>query len=152
MQVHEWEEYLEQVTNHVRFKYDHPDIRLELRAHLEDRTEDFLLEGCSLEEAQHQALLVMGDAKEVGEALDREHSPLLGWLWRLIHWAVIAMLVLLIPSMLNTTLHTVYSAVQIVRGYQGFDYDRGEEYGELVSVVRSDARGKVDDVHIATES
>ncbi|MCI5479869.1 MAG: hypothetical protein MR416_01595 [Lachnospiraceae bacterium] len=51
MQVHEWEEYLEQVTNHVRFKYDHPDIRLELRAHLEDRTEDFLLEGCSLEEA-----------------------------------------------------------------------------------------------------
>ena len=38
------------------------------------------------------------------------------------------------------------------RGYQGFDYDRGEEYGELVFVVRSDARGKVDDVHIATES
>ena len=145
MKVHEWEEYLEQVTKHVRFKKDHLSIRSELRAHMEDRMEEFLEDGYTEEEAQRMALEVMGDAGEVGEALDKEHSPFLGWVWWLVRACRIAMVLLLLPTMLNMVLVTGYTVFDIIQGY---DILPEEKYGELIFLTKPDARGRIDDVHI----
>lgn len=145
MKVYEWDEYIKEVTGYVRFKQDHLDIRLELQAHLEDRMEDFLEDGCSEEEAKRMALEVMGDAREVGEALDKEHGPVLGWIWWFIRACRILMVVLLIPTVINMVLITGYTAFDVLRG---FDILPEDQYGELIFLTKPDVKGQIDDVHI----
>jgi len=148
MMVPEWEAYLDKVTSFVRFAYDRPGIREEMRGHLEDRMEDFMEAGMEREEAQCRALEVMGDAKEIGEALDKEHSPLLGWIWRVIHWAVIAAAVLLLPTVFNFVLGAVYSIADGVQGYHCISEDIA---GELVYAHEPDVRGRIDNVNIVID-
>ena len=73
--------YCDQVCAHVRFHPDHPAIRAELTAHLEDRYRSILdrQPDLPLFEAGDRAVAAMGDPAELGRALDAAHSPLLGW-------------------------------------------------------------------------
>ena len=75
------EEWLDAVCAQVRFKPDRPGIRAELLAHLEDRETALTAGGWPEAEARAAAVAAMGDAAQVGAALDRAHSPLLGRLW-----------------------------------------------------------------------
>lgn len=77
-----WEDYITDVLSQVKFQYDHPEIRQELEGHFEDRYEALLQGGTEETIAQKRVLECMGNAHEVGKALNQEHSPILGWLWR----------------------------------------------------------------------
>ncbi|WP_130862929.1 permease prefix domain 1-containing protein [Bacilliculturomica massiliensis] len=81
------DQFLSQVLSCVRFRYDHAVIRQELLDHIEDRKDNYMEEGVKDGEAEILAVSCMGDARELGEALNREHSPLLGWIWRISGWA-----------------------------------------------------------------
>ena len=66
------------VCQEVRFRPDRRSIEAELRTHYEDHVKDLLRLGRSRELAEERALAAMGDAREVGRALDRVHKPWLG--------------------------------------------------------------------------
>ena len=57
-------------------------------------------EEISREEAERRAIAAMGDPEEIGEALNREHSPLLGWLWLISKWLMVGLTVLLLGVLL----------------------------------------------------
>lgn len=136
----EWDAYVKQVTDCVVFRYDRADIRAELLAHLEDHTQCLMEEeGIPEEAAAQMALLAMGDAKEVGEALNKEHNPLLGWVYRISRWALGILIVLNLPTVLSAAMVVVLSFSQMVMGY---DAPRTEEYGEVVWEIDPDVKGK----------
>ena len=74
-------EWRDTVTAQVRFKPDRKAIAKELTAHYEDHVYDLERVGYERKLAKQRALAAMGDAAEVGRALDRVHKPWLGWMW-----------------------------------------------------------------------
>lgn len=86
-----WGKFASEVVKEVKFKYDHTAIRQELVEHMEELYEDLRAEGMDAHVAEIMAVEYMGDAAEIGKALNEEHSPLLGWIWRMSRWAVAAM-------------------------------------------------------------
>lgn len=83
-----WGKFASEVLKEVGFKYDHNAIRQELVEHMEELYEDLQAEGMDAHVAEVMAVEYMGDAAEIGKALNEEHSPLLGWVWRVSRWAV----------------------------------------------------------------
>lgn len=71
------------VTDRVRFRPDRRAIARELRGHYEDRLAALTAAGMPEDAAKDRALRAMGDAEEIGRALDRCHKPGLGWCWQL---------------------------------------------------------------------
>lgn len=67
------------VAAYIRFKPDRPEVEREIMAHLEDRRDAYIGRGFEREEAERKAVAAMGDPEEIGRALDRLHSPVLGW-------------------------------------------------------------------------
>ena len=72
--------WVDAVCEQVRFWPDRKSIARELRVHYEDHVRDLLRLGRDPEAAE-RALSAMGNAQEVGRALNRVHKPWLGWLW-----------------------------------------------------------------------
>ena len=83
-----WGKFASEVLKEVKFKYDHNAIRQELVEHMEELYEDLRAEGMDVPVAEVMAVEYMGNAAEIGKALNEEHSPLLGWIWRVSRWAV----------------------------------------------------------------
>lgn len=81
MHVPDWEKYLKEVLSHVKFKYDHNPIYVELSNHMEDRYGDFIAEGMNEEQGKKAVITCMGDADTLGEELNKAHSPVIGWIW-----------------------------------------------------------------------
>lgn len=93
MRVPDWEEYLKQVFSYVKFEYDHNSIYFELSEHMEDRYEDFVMEGMDKEAAQKPVLTCMGDANAIGVELNKAHSPLIDWIWRSLKTVLISLII-----------------------------------------------------------
>ena len=74
-------EWCDQVIGQIRFWIDHNKIRAELEDHIEDRCAALEELNYPPELAAERTLAAMGDPVEVGRALDKEHSPWMGWLW-----------------------------------------------------------------------
>ena len=89
-QIDRW---CDEVVGLVRFQPDRAAIKKELRDHYEDSVEDFLRIGYEEELAKSRALQSMGDAEEVGRAMDRAHKPWLGRLWQ-VSWIVLLLSVM----------------------------------------------------------
>lgn len=73
--------WVDAVCEQVRFRPDRKAIARELRVHYDDHVRDLLRLGRDPELAAERALAAMGNAQEVGQALDKVHKPWLGWLW-----------------------------------------------------------------------
>ncbi len=101
MKEEKWQAYLKEVLSFVRFRYDHRAIRRELNEHMEDLYEELQADGFSEEAAAEAVLQYMGDAEEIGRALDKEHGVLLGWLWRGARAAVIVLLLVNLPLLFS---------------------------------------------------
>ena len=70
--------WVDAVCEQVRFQPDRKGIARELRVHYEDHVRDLLRLGRDPALAEERALEAMGNAQEVGRALDRVHKPWLG--------------------------------------------------------------------------
>ena len=75
-------EFIKKVVKRVHFIPDRYEIEQELAGHIEDSVL-FLQEeeGLSQQEAEKAALERMGDPDEIGIALNRQHNPVLGYIW-----------------------------------------------------------------------
>lgn len=74
-------QWCDDVVQQVRFRPDRAAIGRELTDHYQDHVRDLERVGYDRKLAEQRALTAMGDAEEVGRALDRVHRPWLGWLW-----------------------------------------------------------------------
>ena len=86
------------VCQEVRFRPDRRSIEFELRDHYEDHVQDLLRLGRSRETAEQRALEAMGNAQEVGWALDKIHKPWLGWLWEVSRCLALVLTVLALSA------------------------------------------------------
>lgn len=75
----EWDGWLDLAVSQLRWKQAAPHIRKELEAHLEDAAGAYTKAGQNPEQAEKSALREMGDAVEVGLALDGVHRPKGQW-------------------------------------------------------------------------
>ena len=87
--------WINAVCEQVRFRPDHRSIEFELRDHYEEHVRDLIRLGRPRELAEERALEAMGNAQEVGRALDKVHKPWLGWLWEVSRFLVLALALLL---------------------------------------------------------
>ncbi len=74
-------EFLDTVLSYVKFPFDKEDIRMELQEHIWDRIDYYTQQGLTYYEAEEKAIKDMGDPKEIGIQLNKEHHPLIGWLY-----------------------------------------------------------------------
>lgn len=88
------DEFLEKVVSQVKFILDRDKIRLELNDHIMNNVEYYTQSGYDLIDAERFALKDMGDPKEIGVLLNKEHNPIIGWIWKFSQIAVVILLVL----------------------------------------------------------
>ena len=72
--------YCEQVSEQIRWKRMRGVVTRELEQHLCDQQDAYLAQGKEEEEAARMAVAQMGDARTVGQALDKAHRPQTPWL------------------------------------------------------------------------
>lgn len=88
------EEFLISVLSYVKFSFDHKAIKGELQDHLIDKIEAYIEQGYGEEKAEQMAISDMGEAQEIGLELNREHNPIVGWLWRVSHIVVVIFIIM----------------------------------------------------------
>lgn len=76
-------EFLKIVSKQIHFFLDREKIEKELSDHIEDSTLDLMEEGYSEIEAQKLAVFQMGNPIEIGQQLNRQHHPVIGYCWLL---------------------------------------------------------------------
>jgi hypothetical protein len=81
--------FLNTIISYIKFPFDRNDIWNELENHMLDKIEYYTNEGYNKEEAEEKTINDMGDAKEIGERLNKEHNPIIGWLWKITNLLVI---------------------------------------------------------------
>ena len=92
-------DYCRQVAEQIRWKRACPAVVQELEQHLLDQQEAYLNQGYGEEEAARMAVEQMGDARQVGQALNRAHRPQTPW------FPLVATVgLLLMGALLQTTL------------------------------------------------
>ena len=74
------QEFIDRILKEIKFPLVKKEIREELTAHIEDKTREMIVEEeMSRENALLSAMEEMGDAEEIGKALNDVHRPFLGW-------------------------------------------------------------------------
>lgn len=133
--------FLDRVVQHVRFRPDRGAVRRELAGHLDDSAAALQqAEGMDAETAYAQAVENMGDPDEIGRALDRAHSPLLGWTWLVSKVLCILVCVLLgAPMVIGTVVSagmSVYSMVDYSKDNVEFEapVDTWVDVGETLEL------------------
>ncbi len=131
--------YTQEVLKYIRFKYDRFDIGQELDEHIED----MLSEAGEMTDEEKEKFIRenMGDPKEVGEELDKEHKLLLGWLWRISRFLMIILIILNLPNALNAVIMAGNAVLAPIQGYQ-------IDKSQVENSIKTHITGKIDDTHI----
>jgi hypothetical protein len=83
------DKFLTEVLSYVKFPFDRPNIKAELECHILDKIDYYMEQGYDLEKAEQLSISDMGDAKDIGTELNKQHNPILGWLWKITNTLVI---------------------------------------------------------------
>ena len=100
--------YIEEILKYVKFSFAHDEIEAELSAHLDDAREYFVEAGLSEEGAEDRAIQNMGDAEEIGKALNKEHKPWIGRLHILSKWILGILIFAVVTSIFASDFHKAY--------------------------------------------
>lgn len=85
--------FLDGVLSYIKFYPDRADIRSELEGHILDKRDDYIREGYDKETAENMSINDMGDTKMIGIELNKQHNPLLGWVWMITNGIVILLII-----------------------------------------------------------
>lgn len=112
------EEYLKVVRKEIKYIFDRDVIEKELNEHIQDSILDLISEGYSYEDAKIQAVSQMGDPKELGKLLNKEHHPLIGYLYSFTQ----VIIYLLIVPIIISSLYVLYNISGIMFEHKTDDY------------------------------
>lgn len=144
MRSPEWEKYVKDILSYVKFKYDHNDIYFEIMEHMEDLYNELVDEGIDENEAIKLTVEYMGDSKEIGRALNKEHNPFIGWIYRILKYCVVLLVVLNIIPVFTLVL-SVFSSIHSFFWIN----ENIEEEGKNIAVIQEiDETRKIDDIYI----
>ncbi len=101
------EDFVRTVIKHIRYKPDRKDIQLEIEDHINDRLDALLSQGINEKEAEIKVIQCMGDPHHLGAALNKEHNPLLGYLWQLSNVLLLMIVMLLITQQIAPIVGTL---------------------------------------------
>lgn len=103
------DEFLKIVLSYIKFSFDREDIKLELEAHILDKIDYYVEQGYHKEKAEELALKDMRNPEEIGIQLNKEHNPIIGWIWRLTNIAVAIFIIITISTAASFTLNIIFS-------------------------------------------
>lgn len=83
------DKFLEEVLSYVKFPFDRNDIKTELECHILEKIDYYTEQGFDEEKAEQLSINDMGSAKEIGMELNKQHNPLLGWIWKITNVIVV---------------------------------------------------------------
>lgn len=92
------DQYLNDILYYIKLPFDRETIRMELEDHIAEKIDYYFytLKVVDKETAEQLALKDMGDAEEIGLALNKQHNPLIGWIWKITNIMVALLIILLI--------------------------------------------------------
>lgn len=142
------EKWLDEALREIRFFPDRKKVRRELEEHLEDRICEYaeMLEADGMnaddacKAAEEKAVSAMGDPRETGRQLNREHKPLLGFLW-LGSW-ILVIVMLCVAIGVGVFLCKEKNYVLFQTEYTDEDYDRlrdsyiEQHYGDNPEIMK----------------
>lgn len=108
--------FLDQVTGEVKWREAHSSIRAELGDHMAEHWADLQQEGWDENAAQEQAILAMGDAKSIGQSLNKLHKPQLCWAFLGLALVLTALGLVNIALTVNVYGNTGYFVVSALKG------------------------------------
>lgn len=103
------DKFIDEVISYIKFPFDRADIRKELESHILDKMEYYDSRGIDKVTAEELTLRDMGNPKEIGIALNKEHNFILGWMYRITNVLVTIFLIIIIFSFSITLLGTIFS-------------------------------------------
>lgn len=140
-----WNAYIDEILSFVKFRYDHKAIRRELAEHMEDLYEDLQAEGMDALIAEQMTVEYMGQTDEIGEGLNRAHSPVLGWMWWISRAFFLVVLLLSITPILHDVYYRGSAALARLSEYPE------KEYGNLLWTVDTEKTAQIDDLTITID-
>jgi len=81
--------FLKQILHYIKFSFDKKKIKTELKNHIMDKIDYYTEQGYDNDRAEELSIIDMGDAKEIGLALNKQHNPILGWIWKITNVMVV---------------------------------------------------------------
>lgn len=75
------DKFLKEVLSYIKFPFDRDKIKFELESHISDKIQSYFEQGYNIKEAEELAIKDMGDPKAIGIGLNKEHNPVIGWIW-----------------------------------------------------------------------
>lgn len=87
------DKFLEEVLFYIKFPFVKDDIRFELESHILDKIDYYMEQGYDKEKAEELSINDMGDPKEIGIELNKQHNPFLGWMLKITNVMVIFFLI-----------------------------------------------------------
>lgn len=104
------DKFIKEVISYIKFPFDREDIKKELENHILDKM-DYYFNTRGIDEitAEELTLRDMGNSKEIGIALNKEHNFILGWIYKITNVLVMISLTLTVLSFSVTLLPTIFS-------------------------------------------
>lgn len=115
MNLYKIEEFLDETVSYVKFVLDRYEIRLELRDHMMDKLDYYVGSGNDVEDAEKLTIKDMGDPKEIGVELNKQHNPIIGWIWKISQIAVIIFMIINIFTVGAIGLIPIFSTSEVNR-------------------------------------
>lgn len=133
-------DFIDKVLGHVKFSYDHENIRQELQEHIEDMMDDLCGNGISEAEAVSLAVINMGNPDDIGKELNKVHNPVLGFVWFISRKIAAVIIAILLVEAVSDGYSFIRSLVD--------GYGVTQSKGEVVYSVKSGYETMLDDMHI----
>ena len=141
MRSPDWEKYVKDILSHVKFKYDHNDIYFEIMEHMEDLYDDLVNEGIDENEAIKLTVEYMGDSEEIGKALNKEHNPFVGWIYRILKYFAMLLIFLNISTVFIFIFSSINNFVTV--------NENVEKYGQKIEFIQEiEEKRKIDNTYI----
>lgn len=94
MNFYKTEEFLENILSYIKFSFDKDEIKSELNHHMMDKIEYYIEVGYDKEKAEELSINDMGDPKVIGVELNKQHNPIIGWIWGITHVMVVLFMII----------------------------------------------------------
>ena len=141
------EEYLKNVCKYIKYKAARNEISQELKDHIEETKEKYIIQGMVMEDAEQEAISQMGSAEDIGKKLNKIHKPKFDW--KLATLIVILMgfglFIAVLKQQDSNELFTyvqntiIYIAIGTIIGIgiYFFDYKKIKKYSNTMYIVSS---------------